>query len=326
MEAIYSDRTLIKSNDFDYMQSLMEIEYFGVSSQIYHLLKQQDELKNTPDYFQSNLKNQYRENLFFNMFLHHQTSDVLQAFENKKLEVIPLKGTIFAEKYFGHLGARPTSDIDLLIHPQDLQRAINCLKELGFTFCRENLINHFHCSFTKTLPNSSIPLAVELHWNILKENTAQLKMDDFWEKASPYKHYKYVKILSDYHTFYVACLHGWRHNLDSLKYFFDILQLIKNCQLDFDALWKDASEHKTLKRVIRTLSIVYKQFPFLNDTVKLPQTRNFLYWDYDVFLDSKKKKMKQYIDFIDYQVFSYDKWGHCFSAFLDWLQIQNKIG
>ncbi|MGV3464799.1 MAG: nucleotidyltransferase domain-containing protein [Heyndrickxia sp.] len=324
IEAIYNNGTLRDNCGIHYEQTLKEIEYFEVSSQIYHLLKQNNSLKNTPDFFHSKLNEKYKENLFFNIFLHHHTSQILQAFEQYKIEVIPLKGTIFAEKYFGHIGARPTSDIDLLVHHEDLESAIKCIEDLGFTYRPENFINHFHCCFSRKLSNSKIPLMVELHWNILKENTAQLKIEEFWEKATPYHYYKYVKELSAYHTFYFACLHGWRHNLDSLKYFIDILQIIKSHPLDFDLLWEDASNHKTLKRVMRTLSIVYKQFPFLNDVIKLPQTRKYLYWDYEVFLDAKKKKMKHYIDFIDYQVFSYDKWRHCLSAFSDWVQLQNK--
>ncbi|CAM3870210.1 nucleotidyltransferase family protein [Cytobacillus oceanisediminis] len=39
-------------------------------------------------------------------------------------EVSPLKGVTFAQKYFGYIGTRGTSDIDLLIRPYQLEKAI----------------------------------------------------------------------------------------------------------------------------------------------------------------------------------------------------------
>ncbi len=42
-----------------------------------------------------------------------------------------------------------------------------------------------------------------------------------WNDSSTIEGYQHVRELSDLHTFYMICLHGWRHNLDSLKYFID---------------------------------------------------------------------------------------------------------
>jgi hypothetical protein len=225
--------------------------------------------------------------------------------------VIPLKGVCFAETYFGSLGARKTSDIDLLIEGQELDSAIKLVKELGFTNEEERIPGHFHCSYSKQLPGSEIPLVVELHWDLLKESTANFNIKDFWKAAYPQKESDYIKELADVHVFYMIVLHGWRHNLDSLKYFLDIIHLIYclKDKLDFNLLMEITEKHKTRKRVIRTLTAAYQEYPFL-DIIKL-----FPYKSGKRYLTLGEKKeggklYKKYADYIDFQYLSYDTSSH----------------
>lgn len=188
----------------------------------------------------------------------------------------------------------------------DLKKAAECVKLLGYTVEQPHIPSHFHHSFSKPLPNSTIPLTVELHWDIVKKNTANMNINEFWQQALPRNQSIHIKDLSDYHTFYMICLHGWRHNLDSLKYFIDIIQLIYllNDKLDYSVLLKDANAHKTLKRIIRTLSIVYQQFPDLENIKNFPNKRTITWWEYNT--NKSTKTLRNYADFIDYQFFSYD--------------------
>jgi hypothetical protein len=87
----------------------------GISPQVYFLLKEHGKLDETPDFFHNQLKENYKKVFFQNLFIKSQLELLLQDFENKGIDVIPLKGVYFAEKYFGNIGARRTSDIDLLI-------------------------------------------------------------------------------------------------------------------------------------------------------------------------------------------------------------------
>ena len=55
--------------------------------------------------------------LYQNIFIKSQTEQLLQLFEERKIDVIPLKGTMFCGKVLSIiLEHRPTSDIDLLVH------------------------------------------------------------------------------------------------------------------------------------------------------------------------------------------------------------------
>lgn len=317
---LYDPRAPLPTDLNFYEHMIDDIEFFGVSSQVYFLLQQRGKLDQTPSFFQERLKLNYMEAIYLNMFIRKQTEQLLLLFESREIDVIPLKGTVFAEKYFGHLGARPTSDIDLFVKLSDLEKSIACVKSLGYTFEQAFIPDHFHCSYSKLLPGSQIPLTVELHWDLLKSNTANFQINEFWNQAKALQPYKHIKQLSDDHTFYMICLHGWRHNLDSPKYFIDIIQMIHHLheKLDYTVLLNHAAAHQTLRRMIRTLSIVYKQFPHLQQIKPFLHQRSTLWWEYRAIRKSDGYTLKNYMDFIDYQFLSYDSVKHSLIEVTSW--------
>jgi hypothetical protein len=324
IQALYDPRIPIPQSLGFYEKALEDIEFFSISPQIYWLLKQRGQLEQTPSFFQERLKQQYNDTLYQNIFIRSLTKIVLEKLEDAGIQTIPLKGTIFAEKYFGHIGARCTSDIDLLVHPFELQRAIDCVKSLGYTTEQEQIPFHFHLEFSKKIPNSNIPLTIELHWDLLTEKTSDLNIHEFWEQSTPWGSYRYIKELSDYHAYYMICLHGWRHNMSSLKYFLDIIQMIHTLQddINYTRLQKDITAHKTLRRIVRILAIVYHYFPHLADTQELPsEWKVRLWWEYSSLRDNKRS-FKNYVNWIYYHFFDFDTIKHCVRARLNGLQIR----
>jgi hypothetical protein len=310
INALYDTEASLPSKTSYYHLAIEELEAYSISSQIYHLLKENGDLEKTPLFFQVRLKEKYDEALFQNFFIKNQLNKLLGACEDKRIEVIPLKGVYFAEEYFGHLGARGTTDIDILVNKESVENTVEIVKSLGFNQVEEWIPEHFHCSFSKEIPGSRIPLVVEIHWDIVKESTARFNIEEFWNEASAIDNHHYIKRLSDQHTFYLMCLHGWRHNLDSPKYFIDILQLIFTLRdrLNYEELLGWAKKHSTRKRLIRTLSIVYETYPMLDDMLPLPDRRSI----------KKEGSLSGYRDFIDFQFFSYDSFRHSMKELYRW--------
>jgi hypothetical protein len=78
----------------------------------------------------------YRATLARNLRLRHVAHEALAALDDAGVLVQPLKGVLFFELlYGGDLGARPASDVDLLVRPTDLAQACACLTALGFHRC-----------------------------------------------------------------------------------------------------------------------------------------------------------------------------------------------
>jgi hypothetical protein len=311
IHSLYEKKSSLPTRISYYHQAIQQIETHSISPQIYHLLKEKGDLERTPLFFQVRLKQKYDEVLFQNILIKSETDKILNRLEKAKIEAIPLKGVYFAQEYFGHLAARGTSDIDILIKKESIGETVQLVKSLGFEQEEEWIPEHFHCSFSKQIPGSPVPLVVEIHWGIVKEKTSHLKIGAFWEKAQAAKGSSYIKRLSDQHTFYMICLHGWRHNLDSPRYYLDIVQLIfrLNKQVDLHRLFQQAKKDGALKRLVRTLSIVYEEYPMLEKVMKLPVKRQ---------MKSSKGVLFRYRDFIDFQFLSYDTFQHSLREVYNW--------
>ncbi len=322
ISALYHSKIPLPKDTEHYKRVLEDIEHFSICPQVLSLLKQSGEFPNTPPFFQDALKQQYHKAMYQNVLIKKKMEQVLAKFEVAGIPVIPLKGVYFAEKYFGHIGARWTSDIDLLIKRTDLELAIKCIRSLGFIVDEEFIPSHFHCSFSKPIPHSPIPLTVELHWDLLKQDTSQLNIAEFWNEAKPIEPYKVVMELSDYHTFYMICLHGWRHHLNSLKHFLDILQMVQvlGPQLDYERLFKDAFTHKTLNRIHKTLAIVYRQFPELCPAGCFSlHMRNAHWWEYEAIRIANYKTYRQYVNLFYFEFLDYDTFNARCQALFKWL-------
>ncbi|UOK56366.1 nucleotidyltransferase family protein [Bacillus sp. OVS6] len=303
------NQTKLPEKESDYQNLIEDIHHFSIEPQVYHLLKQHDRLNETPAFFTDYLKKATDQILLQNLFIKVQMEKILKLFETQKIDTIPLKGVYFAEKYFGHIAARSTSDIDLLIHQKDRQTVDGILRNRGFIYEDEGPKDHFHCSYRLDFPGSSIPLRVEIHWNLLKENTSELDIIEFWNDAVPIMAYQHIKELSHQHAFYMIVLHAWRHNLDSLRHFIDVIQTVSILEnkICFESLFNQAKKDKTLKRVQRTLKIVYRVFGEIKYPEQLSIQKNYgKWWEYEKIRDREYRSLRVYLDFVDYLLFSVD--------------------
>lgn len=113
IQALYDDRSPLPDDSSYYTRTLRSRDFTAVAPQVFHILKQQGRLNQIPTFFRDSLKEAFNDTCIQNIFIKNQTEQLLQKLEDDRIDVIPLKGTRFAEKYFGHTGARRTSDIDL---------------------------------------------------------------------------------------------------------------------------------------------------------------------------------------------------------------------
>jgi len=114
-----------------------------------------------PPELKENLKRTYLITLRRNIVLKQELDNQLRSFAAKKVPIIPLKGPLLALRLYGDLGLRPTTDLDMLILPQDIIKAQNILLRSGFQIVVNNK-NHFHLSFHKQQEGSP-KIILELH-------------------------------------------------------------------------------------------------------------------------------------------------------------------
>ncbi|SDC94535.1 Uncharacterised nucleotidyltransferase [Priestia aryabhattai B8W22] len=322
IQSLYDQSRPLPENPDDYTSILEDTEHFHLSATIYSLLKQQGRIEQTPIYFQSQLQKEYQTTLYNNLYIKNQLKLVLDTFEANGISAIPLKGILFAETYFGHFSARRTTDIDILIRKEDMEKAKMCIQKLEYNVEGDWPSYHFHRTFSKMMPHSPVPLTIELHRDILRENSSSLEIEQFWKHSTPLEGYKHIKQLSEVHTFYMICLHGWKHRMDSLKYFIDIIQTIHvlNHKIDYNALFKIAKNDHTLKRLTSTLTVVYNQFPHLDQINSFPfNKKSKIWWDYQEIRYGNRQSVKGFKNLIRVHLSEYDKFKHSMIFFKRWL-------
>jgi hypothetical protein len=288
IQAIYGGKEALLATEEEYEQAWKDIELFYISPQIYHALQETGRLSEVPDFFRKRLKFKADQALFQNLYMKSREDGILRAFDSRGLTVIPLKGVRFAERYFGHFSARLTSDIDILVPEDRLQEAIDACCELGFEY---EITKDHHARLHKG------NLMVELHWTLDKLQWSELQTAPFWKQAAGLEGFDCVRELSPLHTLYFICLHGARHQMDSIRYVLDVARILYTCgpDIDYEALFEQTSEDKTTKRVQAVLSIVYQEFPQLHELKPLPFQPLHTHWSYSVVRDARLGvKGKQY--------------------------------
>ncbi|WP_404405937.1 nucleotidyltransferase family protein [Jeotgalibacillus malaysiensis] len=282
----------------------------GILPQVYTLLHQSEKFNELPGFARKALKQSYKKNMFLLKWLSIESQKVVKRLSDEEIKVIPLKGGFFAERYFGDACARATSDLDLLILPQDIEKTSALLQSSGFLKNEEEIDGHFHTSFYRPVKGSTIPFSVEVHWGFMRGDTTGIDMENIWENAMQ-STLPYMYQLSDEDTFYFTCLHGWRHNLDSPKYFIDLIQVLQEAKepVDFQQLLERAERERTYKRITFVLNHLVNETPFLFEVGILES----------LTIKQKLYPHDTYRAFIQYQFFSYDHPKHTLNELKRWL-------
>jgi hypothetical protein len=195
------------------------------------------------------LAQQYWANKARWLVFENRLKQVVVAFEDARVEVIPLKGAILQSLLYKDSGLRGMSDVDLLVRPDVFLTAVNILYRLGFKACskdrfenitwfeklpRENwpkdlsfsdkfsLVIELHQQLVETWFLPAYPLNIEAVWDrsvSLKQSdkTPAVFAEDFWNR-----------ILSPCDTLAYLCLHLALHGLQFRQTYLDIDLWIRN--------------------------------------------------------------------------------------------------
>jgi hypothetical protein len=262
----------------DTHQLLSEISRAGITAQFLQLLRESSQIDCIPSELRNDLMLRQQRIVGQNLYIRRHQEEIYNALEVMQVQIIPIKGISFAERFFGHFAARGTSDIDLLVKVEDVQRVIACLRDLGYEGPVPFNPIHFHCVMWKPVPGTGLALNVEIHWSLMHKNASSLNMEPFWTASSPKTPYIHVRELSTTFTFYAACLHGANHGMRSLKYSLDVAHLLYRFghEIDVTSLFKTARQDRTYNRLTAVLGTVYLQFPSLQSLQPIPGIRGGL--------------------------------------------------
>jgi len=123
---------------------------------------------------------------------------------------VVLKGSPLSKLLFDDPFLRSTSDIDLLVHPRDVARALTCLSAAG---CRrlDNKPLKPWAYNQVALAFGPLNVLVELHWALALPSLPSPEVDVLLAHAQPAKH-EHPSTLSIEHTFFSLVYHFQQHH------------------------------------------------------------------------------------------------------------------
>lgn len=252
-------RLLAPPLDWQYL--VREASLQGMLPLLLRLLEKEELLGQIPQPHRWQLIASQAAALQHSFFLSLDLKKVLDGFSRAGIPAIPIKGLILAEALYGDVSLRPTSDLDILVRPQDLDRARGLLPGLGYraSFWQQNLSHPFHDPpYISNRPG----VFLELHWSLYPDLRDTNMHDVIWQRAQPVLWNGHrVLVLSPEDNLLYLSWHLPRHG-GILKLFCDITLLAKKYEDEFDwrhLLW--AAErfrarpalHFTLSRARRFL-------------------------------------------------------------------------
>jgi len=195
-------------------------------------------------------------------------NQLIESFKGKGINAVPLKGPILAQLLYGSPGDRHSSDLDILIQNEKVERIIHITQESGFTLFtpRQGLSKSKWDYYSKHLKhfgliNRDQRVMVEIHTRL--EDSLVLTSDDMEQLLKGMinievggRSYSSMNINN---TFLYLIIHGSTHLYKRLFWLRDISVAIAQWDLNHQKIISDAKTMK-IERLLGLSLILVQEF------------------------------------------------------------------
>ena len=165
--------------------------------------------------------------------LNYEILRIYDAFEEAGIPFIPLKGAVVRSLY-PKVWMRTSCDVDVLVHEEDLERAVSLLSQkLGYTTDNKKGVHDISLY-------SSGGIHLELHYNIIEDNEELDRvLRRVWDYASPIKEGKSQCVLTNEFFLFHIMAHLSYHFLFGgcgIRPFIDLYLIRQKLEIDEEKL------------------------------------------------------------------------------------------
>jgi hypothetical protein len=198
----------------------------------------------------------------FDLTLSAELAELLELFRGHEIQVVSLKGPVLASTLYGTAALRSSSDLDLLVHPDDLLRANQLLKDRGYQL--ESVLSWPTCgayfqrrdsqiSFSRKTARQTDTLWIDLHWRLLPGYFPRSFDDrELWQNL------RQVPLagamawaLPNENLLLFLCAHGTKHLWGRLGWICDIARLVQlEPLLDWTRVFDQTRQTDTSRMVV----------------------------------------------------------------------------
>jgi hypothetical protein len=184
-----------------------------------------------PAYVREQLRNAAMKIAAANLHAKSELARLLPAFETSGVPVMLLKGAALNLTVYPRPDLRPTSDVDLLIHPANVGVALSGLADSdchrGFDLIRDDFFPKYHYEL-ELFTASPAPLRIDLHVRPLRPLRVSRTMPDdaLWERARSVKiEDATAEIPTPEMMFLHLAAHAAYHGCSRLLWLFDLKRM-----------------------------------------------------------------------------------------------------
>jgi hypothetical protein len=205
----------------------------GVAPLLYRSLQEVNERACVPERAFDRLEKHYYATAARNLKLFQKLKGILEAFQGVGVEVLVLKGPVLASLIYPGMALRPIGDLDLLIHPEDFQKARQALAGLGYilnpsvpSLKGSELVEYAHYFSQIRFLSKSGPL-IETHFCLVNIGVPREDTERIWRRGLEFEGPGFKARMPSFEDILIhLCLHAAQHNFYRLLLFCDIAGLL----------------------------------------------------------------------------------------------------
>ncbi len=221
-------------------------EQHGTSSLLYqNLARLADAI---PPAVLTSLRQRYERNVHKSLFLTRELIRILDCLDAIGVEVIPYKGVVLSEVYYGDMAMRQSGDMDLFVRKRDVARTKSAVRDLGFTprvpipedAEADYIASGYECTFDSPAGKNLL----ELQWALQPRFYAvDFEMDGLFERAvNVALAGRSVRTPSPEDLLLVLSVHAAKHVWGRLIWLCDIAQILKRENVNWKWVQSQAQE------------------------------------------------------------------------------------
>lgn len=247
----------------DWNEVLRLAEHHGTSSLVYRNLSVLGDA--VPDEALAAFHRRDERNLHKSLFLARELFRILDCVDSLGIEVVPYKGIVMSEAYYGDMALRQSGDLDLFIRGCDLKRIRMAVAEFGYTPrvpIPENAEQDFIASgYECTFDSPAGKNLLELQWALQPRFYAvDYEMEGLFDRAvNTSIAGRSVKTPSAEDLLLVLSVHAAKHVWGRLIWLCDIAQILKRENLNWDWVVAQAKE-LGIERILHITLLLTNRF------------------------------------------------------------------
>jgi len=211
------------------------------------------------------LAQRYQTNVHKSLFLTRELIRILDCLDGLGIEVLPYKGLVLSEMYYGDMALRQSGDLDLFVRKREVAGIKTAVRELGYTvrvpIPEEAEQDYISSGYEYTFDSAVGKNVLELQWALQPHFYAvDFDLEGMFDRAvKAVVAGRTVKTPAPEDLVLVLSVHAAKHVWGRLIWLCDIAQVLKMGNLNWNWIEHQAQE-LGIERILRITLLLANRF------------------------------------------------------------------